>query len=129
MDEGSYKKMFLVGAIWNVAGGAVIVWLTGWVFASAHLSPPEPWVYYYSWIALFVTFGIGYFLVYLDMYGNKNLIILGIIGKLGFSVIFLAGMVSEPGTIPLFFLIPVIGDLVFVGLFGRFLIFARKQGK
>jgi hypothetical protein len=129
MDEGSYKKMFLVGAIWNVGGGAVIVLLTGWIFASARLSPPEPRVYYYSWIALFVTFGIGYYLVYRDLYGNKNLVILGIIGKLGFSTIFIVGMLSEPAQIPLFFLIPVIGDLVFVGLFWRFLTFARSIGK
>ncbi len=129
MGEGFFKKMFLVGALWNVAGGAVIVLLTGWIFAGAQLSPPEPGVYYYSWIALFVTFGIGYYLVYRDLYGNKNLVILGIIGKLGFSAIFIAGMLSEPGKIPLFFLIPVIGDLVFVLLFWRFLTFARNLGK
>jgi hypothetical protein len=129
MDEAFYKKMFLVGALWNVAGGALIVWLTGWIFAAAHLSPPEPWAYYYSWIALFVTFGVGYYLVYRDMYGNKNLVILGIIGKLGFAAIFIAGMISEPGTIPRLFLIPVIGDLVFVWLFWRFLMFARQMGK
>ena len=129
MDEGFYKKMFLVGALWNVAGGAAIVWLTGWIFASARLSPPDPWVYYYSWIALFMTFGIGYYLVHRDMYGNKNLVILGIIGKLSFSAIFIAGMIFAPGKTPLFFLIPVVGDLVFVGLFWRFLTFARQIGK
>jgi hypothetical protein len=129
MDEAFFKKMFLVGALWNVAGGVVIVWLTGWIFATAHLSPPQPWVYYYSWIALFATFGIGYYLVYLDMYGNKNLIILGIIGKLAFAAIFLAGMVWGPGKVPLFFLIPVIGDLGFVYLFWRFLLYARQLGK
>jgi len=129
MDEAFFKRMFLVGALWNVAGGALIVWLTGWIFATAHLSPPVPWVYYYSWIALFTTFGIGYYLVYLDMYGNKNLVILGIIGKLGFAAIFIAGMVWGPGKVPLVFLIPVIGDLVFVWLFWRFLTFARQMGK
>ena len=129
MDEDFYRRMFLGGAIWNVAGGAIIVWLTGWIFASGHLSPPEPWVYYYSWIALFVTFGIGYYLVYRDMYGNKNLVILGIIGKLSFSAIFIAGMILDPGKIPLFFLIPVIGDLIFVVLFWKFLNYAKGIGK
>jgi len=129
MDEGSYKRMLLVGALWNVAGGAIIVWLTGWIFTTAHLSPPEPRVYYYSWIALFVTFGIGYYLVYRDMYGNKNLVILGIIGKLSFSTIFIAGMLLDPGKIPIFFLTPVIGDLVFVVLFWKFLKYAKSIGK
>jgi hypothetical protein len=72
MGEGFYKKIFLIGALWNVAGGAVIVLLTSQIFAAAHLTPPDPWVYYYSWIALFVTFGIGYYLVYRDMYGIRT---------------------------------------------------------
>jgi peptidoglycan/LPS O-acetylase OafA/YrhL len=128
MSEGFYKKIFLIGALWNVAGGAVIVLLTSQIFAAAHLTPPDPWVYYYSWIALFVTFGIGYYLVYRDMYGNKNIVILGIIGKLGFATIFLAGLAVEPGQVPSFFLIPVLGDLVFVVLYGKFLNFARRTG-
>ncbi len=127
MSESFYKKVFLIGALWNVVGGAVIVLFTGWIFASANLTPPKPSVYYYSWIALFVTFGIGYYMVYQDMYANKNLVILGIIGKLGFAAIFLAGIAAMPGQIPLFFLIPVIGDLVFVGLYGMFLNFAKKR--
>ena len=129
MSEKFYKKVFLIGALWNVAGGAVIVLFTGWIFSSANLTPPTPSVYYYSWIALFVTFGIGYYMVYQDMYGNKNLVILGIIGKLGFAAVFLAGIAAMSGQIPLFFLIPVIGDLVFVVLYGMFLNFAKKMGR
>ncbi len=127
MSESFYKKVFLIGALWNIGGGVVIVLFTGWIFASANLTPPQPSVYYYAWIALFVTFGIGYYMVYRDMYANKNLVILGIIGKLGFAAIFLAGIAAMPGQIPLFFLIPVIGDLVFVGLYGMFLNFAKKR--
>jgi hypothetical protein len=129
MSESFYKKVFLIGALWNVVGGVVIVLLTGWIFASANLTPPQPSVYYYAWIALFVTFGIGYYMVYQDMYANKNLVILGIVGKLGFAAIFLAGLAALPGQIPLFFLIPVIGDLVFVALYGMFLNFAKKTDR
>jgi hypothetical protein len=63
------------------------------------------------------------------MYKNKNIVILGIIGKLSFSIIFIYNMVVYRGQIPLFFIIPVIGDLVFVVLFLKFLLFARKIGK
>ena len=68
-------------------------------------------------------------MVYRDMYGNKNLVILGIIGKLSFSGIFIAGLILQPWKVPLLFMIPVIGDLVFVVLFWKFLNFAKSIGK
>src|SRR5713226_9321714 len=104
MGEGFYKKMFLFGALWNVVGGAFIAVATPWVFSTAGLRPPDPPLYYYSWIALFVTFGIGYYMVYRDMYGNKNIVILGIIGKLAFAIIFIYNMITFRGQVPLFFL-------------------------
>lgn len=126
MGDRFYKGVFLVGALWNLIGGAFIVIATPWIFSSAGLQPPHPSLYYYGWIALFVTFGIGYFMVYRDPYGNKNIVILGIIGKLAFSAIFIYSMMALPGQAPAFFLIPVIGDLVFVVLFSMFLNFARR---
>ncbi len=129
MGEKFYKRMFLIGAIWNIAGGVIIVALTGWVFSTANLDPPDPPAYYYSWIALFVVFGIGYYMVYRNMYENKNIVILGIIGKLGFSVIFICNMIFFWGQIPSLFIIPIAGDLVFVILFWAFLSHARKIGK
>lgn len=121
--------MFLLGTLWNLAGGAFIVVATGWIFSWANLARPDPPAYYYSWIALFLTFGIGYYMVYRDMYANKNLVILGMIGKFAFAVIFIYYYVTLPGQIPKFFIIPVIGDLVFVVLFGIFLNFAKKTGR
>ena len=129
MTENFYKRMFLIGALWNILGGAFIVYFSGWIFSLSDLTIPQPPAYYYSWIALFVTFGIGYLMVYRDMYKNKNIVILGIIGKLSFSVIFIYNMINYRGQIPLFFIIPVIGDLVFVVLFSKFLLFARSIGK
>ncbi|MCI0454138.1 MAG: hypothetical protein L0Y68_03985 [Candidatus Dadabacteria bacterium] len=129
MSESFYKRMFLIGALWNILGGAFILYFTGWIFSTANLTIPEPPAYFHSWIALFVTFGIGYFMVYRDMYKNKDIVILGIIGKLSFSLIFIYNMIAYSGKIPLFFIIPVIGDLVFVVLFVKFLLFARSNRK
>jgi len=129
MKENFYKVMFLIGALWNILGGVLIVILTGWIFAEANLTPPNPPLYYYAWIALFVTFGIGYYMVYRNMYANQNIVILGIIGKLAFSAIFIYNMIAFKGQIPMLFIIPVIGDLIFVVLFWMFLSFARKMGR
>src|SRR5215469_13794646 len=97
MGDHFFKRMFLLGALWNVLGGAFIVIATPWIFSRAGLRPPEPSLYYDSWIALFVTFGIGYFMVYRNPDANKNIVILGIIGKLAFSVIFIGTMIEFPG--------------------------------
>ncbi|MGH9397103.1 MAG: hypothetical protein ACRD18_09675 [Terriglobia bacterium] len=127
MSENWYKNMFLVGALWNFLGGVFIIAATGWIFATAGIEPPQPPLYYYSWIALFMTFGIGYYMIYRDMYGNKNIVILGIIGKLAFAAIFISDLFLFQARVPRLFLIPVAGDLVFVVLYWMFLNFARQR--
>ena len=127
MTESGYRRMFLIGALWNVLGGAFIIAATGWVFRTAGLTPPVPPLYYYAWIALFMTFGLGYYLVYRDMFRNRDIVLLGAIGKGAFAVVFLYNFAVYSGAVPRFFLVPVIGDLVFVVLFVMFLRFARAR--
>jgi hypothetical protein len=127
MTEAGYKRMFLIGALWNLAGGAIIVAATNWVFQWAGLQPPSPAVYYYSWIALFLSFGIGYYKAYQDMYRNRDIVLIGAIGKSAFAAVFLYYYIAYPGQVPWFFLIPLVGDLVFVVLFVMFLRFARQR--
>jgi hypothetical protein len=129
MGETFYKRMFLAGALWNVIGGVLIAFAAQWVFATAGLHPPDPPVFYYGWLALAITFGIGYYMVSRDLYGNKGIVVLGIIGKLAFSVVFIYSLVAFKGQVPPFFLIPVGGDLVFVVLYWMFLNFARHLGR
>ena len=129
MSETFYSRMFFIGAAWNIIGGIAIILLTPWLFTSSSLSQPHPPAYYQSWIALFMTFGIGYYMVYRDMYANRNIVILGMLGKFAFAMIFLANMSVYRGQVPSLFLIPVTGDLIFVILFGMFLGHARKIGK
>ena len=129
MSEASYKRMFLAGALWNIIGGAFIAVASRWIFSTAGLQLPDPPVYYGGWLALAVTFGVGYYMVYRDMYGNKGIVLIGIIGKLAFSAVFIYSVIAFKGQVPLFFLIPVAGDLVFVGLYWMFLSFARRTGR
>lgn len=127
MGERFYRRMFLAGAIWNLAGGVAILALTGWIFGRQGLEAPHPPAYYHAWIALFMTFGLGYLMIWRDMYGNKNLVLLGAIGKIAFAVIFIANMLLYPGQVPGLFWIPIIGDLIFAALYGRFLVFAGRR--
>jgi hypothetical protein len=127
MDGRFYKPMLLIAGIWNVAGGLFIIAASDWIFGRQGLTVPLPSLYYYAWIALFITFGIGYLIVWRQPFGNKNIIVLGIIGKLGFSIVFIWNMHIYPARIPRLFLIPVVGDLIFVFLFILFLRFARGR--
>ncbi|HYE63945.1 MAG TPA: hypothetical protein VD966_00090 [Pyrinomonadaceae bacterium] len=129
MSEKFFKRVFFIGALWNILGGIFIIVFTDRIFNSANLSPPHPPNYYQSWIALFMTFGLGYYFAYKDMYANKNIILLGLIGKVAFAIVFIINMIFYRGQIPTLFLIPVIGDLVFAVLFGLFLRFAKERSK
>jgi hypothetical protein len=128
MSDATYRRIFLLGALWNLAGGALILLVGPWLFALDGLALPDPGAYYYSWIALFMTFGIGYYLVYRDLYGNRSIALLGAIGKLAFAAIFLVYLLGDPGRIPRFFFVPVIGDIVFAVLYGMFMIESGSKG-
>jgi hypothetical protein len=121
MGETFYRRMFLVSALWNLVGGAVLVLFMPQVFALSNVPVPEPRVWYYCWIALFVTFGIGILSVYRDMYANRAFVPIGIIGKVSFSVIYVWYYFARPGEVPAFVLIGVVGDLIFSALYGAFL--------
>jgi len=56
-------------------------------------------------------------------------VILGIIGKLAFAAAFIYNLVAFSGQVPRLFLIPVVGDLVFVVLYWMFLSFAKRMGR
>ena len=41
MTEDGYKRMFLIGALWNLVGGAIILVATNWIFQWAGLQLPS----------------------------------------------------------------------------------------
>jgi hypothetical protein len=76
---------------------------------------------------MILVFGLGYYCVYRDIFRNRDIVLMGVIGKTVFSAVFLYYFISHPGQIPVFFLIPIGGDLVFVVLFVMFLRFAYAR--
>lgn len=88
------------------------------------MAKPVPPLFYQSWLALAFVFGAGYYFVYKDMYANKNIVILGIMGKTFFAIIFSVNMLLY-ADIPKIFWGAVGGDAVFVILFLMFLAYAE----
>ena len=129
MTDPTYKRIFLFGALWNLLGGAFILATTNWIFSTAGVTPPSPPLYYQAWIGLFMVFGLGYYFVSRDLYRNRDIALLGAIGKIVFAAIFLYNMSTFRGQVPQFFLIPVVGDLVFAALFLIFFFAALRSGR
>lgn len=127
MTEVSFRRVFFLAAVWNVVGGMFIVGATGWIFQSSGLAVPFPPAYYYTWTAMILTFGVGYYCVYRDMFRNRDIVLMGVIGKTAFAAVFVHSFMSYAGQIPVVFLIPIAGDLVFVVFFVIFLSFARQN--
>ena len=127
MTEANYKRMFFLGALWNLVGGLFIVAATGWIFQSSGVAVPFPPAYYQTWMAMILTFGLGYYCIYRDMFRNRDIVLMGAIGKTAFAVVFIYNFISYSGQVPVFFLIPIAGDLVFIVFFVMFLRFAQRH--
>lgn len=125
VTDRTYQRIFLVGALWNLFGAGSFFLLWRQAFAYFHLEPPHYLAFFQAWLALAFVFGIGYYYVSRDLYGNLNIVRLGIYGKTAFSAIFIYHVIFS-GFHPVF-LGGAFIDLVFVVLYGLFLAHARRR--
>lgn len=125
MTERTFQRIFLGGALWNLIGAGLFFLFWRQAFAFFNLEPPTYLAFFQAWLALAFVFGIGYYYVSQDLYGNLNIARLGIYGKTAFSVIFIYHVIFS-GFHPVF-LSGVFIDLVFVVLYALFLVHARGR--
>ena len=125
MTERTYRIIFLIGALWNLLGSGLFFLFWRQAFTLFQLAPPNYLAFFQSWLALAFVFGIGYYYVYRDLYGNLNIVKLGIYGKTLFAVIFMYHVIFS-GFHPVF-LSGAIIDVMFVILYVRFLAYARTR--
>jgi hypothetical protein len=123
MTDQTYQRIFFVGALWNLVGAGLFFLFWRQAFALFRLEPPNYLAFFQSWLALAFIFGIGYYYVSRNPYGNVNIVKLGIYGKTLFAVIFIYHVIFTHFH-PVF-LSGAIIDLVFVVLYVLFLIHAR----
>jgi hypothetical protein len=125
MTDKTYRRIFLVGALWNLMGTGLFFLFWRQAFALFQLAHPNYLAFFQAWLALAFVFGIGYYYVYRDLYGNLNIVRLGIYGKTAFALIFIYHVIFS-GFHPVF-LSGAFIDLIFVILYARFLAYARKR--
>jgi len=125
MADKTFRRIFLVGALWNLLGAGLLFVFWRQAFAFFQLEPPNYLAFFQAWLALAFVFGIGYYYVSRDLYGNVNIVRLGIYGKTAFAVIFIYHVAF--GDFHPVFLSGAIIDLVFVVLYAWFLAHARMR--
>jgi hypothetical protein len=125
VTDKTYQRIFLVGALWNLLGAGLFFLFWRQAFTFFQLAHPNYLAFFQAWLALAFVFGIGYYYVYRDLYGNLNIVRLGIYGKTGFALIFIYHVIFS-GFHPVF-LSGAIIDLMFVILYARFLVYARSR--
>lgn len=128
MDKRNYyKKLFIIGALWNLCAGTLFFVLSfigdiGFVLLDMQVPPS---LFFFHVMALWVlVFGIGYLIVGLNIDKNHGIILLGIMAKLIFflsAVIYVALGHAN-------FLLVALGsvDLVFAILYIEFLIKSKN---
>jgi hypothetical protein len=126
-ETGAYeKKLFFVGALWN--WGAAMLFFGLSVVNKELLTYfhkiPETMLWYYCFLGAVFIFGIGYFWISQDVWRNRNIIKMGIIGKILVFAMFLIYLYL--GEITLLLFLAGCVDLIFTILFIKVLLRTPK---
>ena len=118
-----HKTMFFIGALWN--WGVSLLFISLSIADKQLLSPflnriPESMVCFYAFLAAVFIFGLGYYWISKSVRRNRDIIKMGILGKIAVFTIFLTYTIF--GEVTLLGLMAAIVDLVFAGLFVEVLI-------
>jgi hypothetical protein len=122
-----WKILFLVAGLVNGLAGCL-----GMVFPSHSLKfasgieITEPSILFVFFMLCFVValFGLGYFMVAFNAVANRGLVVVGAIAKISFPAIVLYGYLNGMATLE--FMVLIVGDLAWAGLFIHFLRTSKK---
>jgi hypothetical protein len=119
-----YKYVFLTGALWNIAVGAIFTLLTLFALPLAaelfELEIPPSLVFIFGFLALVFAIGIGLYTVSIDINKNHGVVIMCAVEKYLVFIVFLIFFLKGDYNVGL--LLPVIVDLIYGILFTEFLI-------
>jgi hypothetical protein len=116
-------RLFEVAAAWNIVAGlgAMSEPALFYRLAYAYEGPIDAvWLQmHYGFWFLIVLFGVGYGMVGRDPEHNRGILVLGVLGKTAFALFWIAQFLVWRATAVL--ALGAVGDLVFTGLFVRWL--------
>ncbi len=112
-------KLFLVAAVYNWVVALALGLFHDPLLSALQAPPLTHPAALELFAALAFVFGIGYFRAYLDPAQNRPIIVLGIQGKLAVFLVCAAHYLA--GDLPGAMFLGGVGDVVFAGLFMRYL--------
>lgn len=114
-----WRVLFALAALYNLAVGGTMLAAPGALAPQLGVEGSgAPFALMMSGL-LIAMFGIGYALVARDPPGNRGIVWIGMIGKIGAAV--LGTLQYQAGIVPFSTFMLGMGDLVFVALFALFL--------
>lgn len=130
-SERFWKRMWLIAVWHNVIGFVTLVAARNYIYTSAGEPAPAPILslHYDTWIGLVAVFGVIYYLVYRNMYGSRDLVIVGILGKITSATPQLVYWILYPDRYPPLLIAPIFTDYTFAFLYWRFLKFLDQQNR
>lgn len=121
-----YRKMFLIGAIWNWVATSTFIFGYKILFPLFGMQLPVYPTFFLMFLGLCFVFGIGYYWVSKDLTKNHGIVKMGIIGKL---IVFVGlTWAGVTGQVHFILIGPGIVDLVFAILYIEFLMTYKKFG-
>jgi len=126
--EKYYKTLFIGGAFFNWINGfsfIILSLLDPHIFTLFGSAEPPTLLFLHALLLLIITYGLGYFIVGLNLEKNEGVVVLGIVSKLSFFFSCLTYFII--GDVNIIIVILASGDFIFACLFAEFLIRKYKN--
>ena len=126
-EKGMYEKnLFFIGALWNWSAAILFVGLSvvNRQLLTYFHNIPQTMLWYYCFLGAVFVFGMGYYWISKDVRRNRDIIKMGIMGKIIVFLLFLIYLLKGEIT-SLLFLAGCV-DLIFTVLFVKILVRTPK---
>lgn len=110
-EERKVKAFFLLGAVFNWAITVAWFFAYPWVFPLLGIEIPDNPMFMQLFSVLAFVFGIGYYLVSINPIANRDIALMGIVGKIMVFLVITYYWLIEAAPLSLFFIGSA--DLVF----------------
>jgi hypothetical protein len=125
--DGFFKGLFLIAAIYDIILGLLFFLFYKTAYSFFGITLPTFPMYLQMSAAFVFAMGIGYYLVYKNLYRNVDLVKLGIVYKLVYATLAIYFYFVNLANV-VFFWFGII-DLIFMGFFFWFLSYAKKDAR